>query len=153
MNSLQLANILQNNRYCKDSFIGVYPSNKIPYNFNHFPVSFIVNTDKEGQPGRHWQAVFIPNSRTIEFFDSFGHHPPASLNNLMRQFSVKRINRVKLQNNYDVSCGPFVIFFLISRCSGRQFEEIIKNLHQKTCWGDSFVKLFTAHHAAISWKL
>ena len=112
MNSLQLANILKNNSYCKDSFIGVYPSNKIPHKFNHFPVSFIVNTDKKGQPGCHRQAIFIPNNKTIEFYDSFGHHPPAPLNNLMRQFPVKRINRIKLQNNYDISCGPFVIFFL-----------------------------------------
>ena len=63
----------------------------------------------------------------------------------MSSFTHKNWNKVKLQNELDISCGPFVLFFLISRCKGLSFNSIVDILRRKTYWKDSFVKLFTAH--------
>ena len=145
MNSLELYKILKQNNFCRYSFLGVFPSDRCPGEIKKFPSSFILNIDKSGGEGSHWMAVFIPNSHTFEFFDSFGRPQPSSLKMLMSSFTHKNWNKVKLQNDSDILCGPFVLFFPISRCKGLSFNSIVDILRRKTYWRDSFVKLFTAH--------
>jgi hypothetical protein len=72
MNSLEIFKILQNNRFTKNYFKGVYPSNKIPP-CNQYPCALVVNTDPIGQPGTHWVAIYAVNQSSVEYFDSFGN--------------------------------------------------------------------------------
>ena len=147
MNSLEIFKIIKQNIFCKKSFLGVFPSDRCPEEITSFPSSFILNADKSGEDGSHWMVVYIPNAKTFEFFDSFGRPPPLFLKPLMENFIHKQWNKVKMQNDQDISCGPFVIFFLISRCRGFSFNAIIDFLRHKTLWKDSFVKLYTANLA------
>ena len=47
----------------------------------------------------------------------------------------------KIQNNYEISCGPYVIYFLINRFKVVSFKKIIKTL-KKYKYSDSFVKFY-----------
>ena len=76
MNSLEIFKIIKQNNFCKKSFLGVFPSDKYPKEITSFPSSFILNADKVGMDESHWMVVYIPNTQTFEFFNSFGWPTP-----------------------------------------------------------------------------
>ena len=119
-----------------EKFIGVYPSDTAIPTLKNYPRGFVVNTDPIGQPGKHWQAVWVVNSASAEFFDSFGDEPKENLKKYLKKYK-NVLKNTKIQNDY----GPFVIYFLINRFKNIHFKNIIKT-HKKYKYSDSFVKLF-----------
>jgi hypothetical protein len=151
MDGNQIHKILKNNPYTKHNFLGVFPADGLPKYIDRCPASLVVNTDKAGKSGKHWQAIYLPNKYSIEFFDSFGKPPAGPIRIWLDNFYTKKIFPYKnLQAKFETSCGPHVIFFLISRSMGKSFKEILKILKEcdgltsKPDFADSFVKLFTA---------
>lgn len=142
MNSEQISQIL-NRALGPKIFGGVYAANEIPQKFlqGPFPNMFVVNTDKYGQPGKHWQAIFILGKNKLEFFDSFGEAPVGDISNFTKNFPNLKVNKVRVQANYELSCGPHVIYFLINRSRGISFENIIKALTDNK-FKDTYVKFF-----------
>jgi hypothetical protein len=139
MNSLQIKKILQNNRYSNTCFKGVYPSNNIP-TFSDFPYCLIANTDRYGEPGTHWIGIYVKNSNKAEYFDSFGEEPNKDISTYLKQFKNVDKNNSKIQSIYDNSCGAHVIYFIMQKCQGKQFKNIIDELNNP--YSDAFVKLF-----------
>lgn len=142
MNSNEIANILSKNRFTKECFRGVYSSNNIISQYL-FPYCLVVNTDKEGQPGTHWVAIYVNNNKEAEYFDSFGKPPNDEIAKFLNQFELVHINKNKIQSNYDTSCGPHVIYYLIQKCRGNSLNTIIKELNSS--FSDSLVKMFVYH--------
>jgi hypothetical protein len=139
MNSLQIKEILQNNRYSKGLFKGVFPSNNIP-SFNVFPYCLVANTDKYGDPGSHWIAIYVNNNENAEYFDSFGEEPNKDIALYLKQFKNTIKNKSKIQSIYDNSCGAHVIYYIIQKCQGKTLKNIIEELNSP--FNDSIVKLF-----------
>ena len=139
MNSLQINKILK--RHLRQYFRGVHASDAIPKVSPPYPYALVVNTDKTGQPGEHWQAIWISSSGSAEFFDSFGNAPKGNIKLFMQQFIKLEINKIKLQENFEISCGPYVIYFLINRFRGLSLRKIAINLNRQI-YPDTFVKLF-----------
>jgi len=91
-------------------------------------ICFIINTDKENQPGQHWQAVLIDarpqGSHSVEFFDSYGRDPSkevfhdlkAVVDKLQATSLLKfKINRVIRQYDDTNTCGFMAMTFIIDR--------------------------------------
>ena len=120
MNTSQIASILANNNITKNYFKGATPSNRIQ-KYNTYPYALVANTDKSGEKGTHWVAMFVRSPSVIEYFDSFGEEPNDEIFSFLSSFSIIIKNISKLQSIFDTSCGAHVIFFLIQRCSGKSF--------------------------------
>jgi hypothetical protein len=127
----------------KKRFHGVFPSDKIPMLMGPFPFGLVINTDKEGQPGKHWQALWATSTNQVEFFDSFGDAPRGPIEEFLSDKKVIK-NKTKVQANYEISCGPFVIYYLIQKSSGLQMIDIVNKLLKKK-FVDTFVKLFVSN--------
>jgi hypothetical protein len=118
---------------------GIYGSDNIQ-GTNTFPYAIVVNTQKISQPGEHWVALYITGPDQLEYFDSFGEGPNSDIQKFTKTFKNIKINSKKLQSDFDNSCGSHVIYFIISRCSGKSFNRIIEAL--KHPYSDTMVKLF-----------
>ena len=138
MNTLQIDNILK--RYAKDCYKGIFSSNTIKL-FDKYPYAIVINTDRFGQPGTHWVCVYVISSNCAEYFDSLALKPNQDIQTYLDNFKFVKRNVHQLQNLYDTSCGSFCIYFLINRCKGMQFEDVIKKL--KNPFSDMPVKLYT----------
>jgi hypothetical protein len=139
MNSQQIDKILS--QILKNKFKGVKASNS-PFNFsNNYPYGFVVNTDPLGKPGQHWQGIWCKDQEHVEFFDSYGIEPKGHIKKFLEKFLHLKKNKTKLQDHLEISCGPYVIYFLIKRFLGISFENIINSLASKK-FNDSYVKLF-----------
>ena len=135
MNTYQIASIL-NSYAC---FKGITPANKIiPY--TTYPYALVANTDNYGEKGTHWIAMYIPNSHTIEYFDSFGNEPNEEISKFLSNFKTIIKNTVKIQSIFDISCGAHVIYFISQRCNGKSFKHIIQDLTSP--YADAMVKLY-----------
>jgi hypothetical protein len=142
MDSEQLYKIINLNSKARKYFKGIYPADKLPV-IMKFPASLIVNTDKSNKKGEHWQAIFMPNAKTVEFMDTFGRKPNGPIAEFIENYPNKIINSVKLQASYETSCGPHVIYFIILRSLGSNFHNIIKKLENRN-YPDAFVKFYVA---------
>ena len=139
MNSLQIDSILSKNSHTKKLFRGVYGSDTIKQ-FHTYPYTLVVNTQKISQPGEHWVGIYVKNANDIEYFDSFGEPPNNEIQKFTKNFKNIKINSKKLQSDFDNSCGPFVIYFIVQRSRGKKFDTIVNRLFDP--YNDSFVKMF-----------
>jgi len=139
MNSIQINKILK--RHLRQYFRGVHASDAIPSVSEPYPYALVVNTDKAGEPGKHWQAVWILSDIHAEFFDSFGNDPKGHIKMFIQKFKKVENNKIKLQKNFEISCGPYVIYFLINRFIGHSLKRIVYTLN-KQMLPDVFVKFF-----------
>ena len=146
MNSLQIDNILRNSLQTNNCYKGIYASNNIKKQTT-YPYAIVANTDKYGTKGTHWVGIFVPDSNSIEYFDSFGETPNNDLKIFLSNYKKIKTNKVKIQNSLDISCGPYVIYFLMQRCKGESFENIIKKLIRYIPFSDTFVKMFVYNTA------
>jgi hypothetical protein len=144
MNSIQIASILNRNRYTKRQFRGVYASDTL-ISQQTPPYCCVVNSDKQDQPGTHWMAIYVPKHDSVEFFDSFAESPNSRIEHFLSRFPNRKFNRYRLQSEYDTSCGSHVIYFLVNRCRGESFDTIINRLAKARPFTDSLVKLFVAN--------
>ena len=71
MDSLQIEKILYSNKY---KFNGVYPCDMIPTP-QTYPTAYIVNNKDSSDPGEHWVALYIKNSKLVYYFDSLALKP------------------------------------------------------------------------------
>jgi len=139
MNSIQINKILK--RHLQQYFRGVHASDAIPSVSEPYPYALVVNTDKAGEPGEHWQAIWVLSPKKVEFFDSFGNEPKGNIKIFIQKFKKNEKNTIKLQKNFEISCGPYVIYYLINRFKGHSLQKIVNNLH-KQIFPDVFVKFF-----------
>jgi len=139
MNSDQI-NIILKRTLGRRHFRGVFASDNIPALMGPYPHGLVVNTDKMGEKGRHWQAIWANSPTNVEFFDSFGDAPSGQIKKYLEGFSVTK-NKKRVQANYEISCGPFVIYYLIKKCTGLSMKEIVNALSRKK-FVDAHVKLF-----------
>ena len=108
MSTKEIINSLKN----ISSFIGCFACNNIPP-IKRYPSSFIVNTDKDDQPGTHWVAIYMTKKSCL-FFDSFGEEVQENdIKIFLRKYYKKVIySMVQLQDYKSVTCGQFCISFI-----------------------------------------
>ena len=104
------------------TFVGVYARDETLARLHdsvrlayHYPACFVSNTDVSSKPGSHSVALYLPDARHCEFFDSYGLSPssydftfPASLAHVSHSDTT-------LQQEHTVVCGHYCAYFLILR--------------------------------------
>lgn len=143
MNTKSLHCVLRCDPVLSDSVVGILASDELPKRFNYFPVSFIVNTDKGINPGKHWVAIYISSSIEGEFFDSYGNSPSYYSNefeNFFDKHGLKMTYNQKRLQGYDSSvCGQYCIYYLMQSCRGMNMKSVVKPFTQNYSNNDQFV--------------
>ena len=108
-------------------FIGVYPSNLLPYELLPRPSSLIINLDPHYREGSHWVCVFIPKHGLAYYFDSFG--APPSTNNIITFLERNSkhgytYNKFIFQDIRSSVCGYWCILFLLLLHRGIRIPDI-----------------------------
>lgn len=127
MNTLDILKKVQNDEILKQHFLGVYPIDMLP-NIHAIPCYFIVNLDPSSLPGSHWVALYFMKTG-CEYFDSYGRLPNK---NIIKYISVYcnsyLYNNVCVQDFTTTSCGQMCLYYLIWRCRGISFKNIVTSI-------------------------
>src|SRR5882757_2348802 len=120
METIQLINIIRNDKYARKYFCGVIPIDHLPNEKLSETCNFIVNTDKSTGRGKHWIAIYAPMNGLVEYFDPFGIKP---LNEEIYEFIRKNssnylYNNHPIQHLTSIKCGLFCLFFILTRSRG-----------------------------------
>ena len=95
----------------EDSFIGVFPLDKIPQYFNCG--GYVVNTQTSNLPGEHWIA-FNVKPHSIDVFDPFGiYYPSALVSRVLRSGKTVNFSRKKCQYILTNNCGHLCLLWLM----------------------------------------
>lgn len=127
MNNEQISKILKRCERTRPFFLGCYPSDVIPIS-DRYPYAVIMNTDKASRPGEHWTAMFVESERLVEYFDSYGDIPNVNIGSYLEEFPLCKRSTFPLQSVFTKVCGQFCITFVVLRCSGMSFEDIVSFL-------------------------
>lgn len=126
MDTLQIEKILRRNPCTRPFFVGCYPSDMIP-TIGEFPHCMVANTDPSHLAGTHWTAIYVPSRDVVEFYDSFGDSPNEQISRFLAKFERVRQNSHMLQSPLSSACGRHAIYFLIRRCGGARFSDILNH--------------------------
>jgi hypothetical protein len=104
----------------------------------------VINTDKYGNPGLHWFALFcdfrgspedasVKHHATIEYFNSSGASAPLRIKEWMSRaemeleaagYPTKRISAAVIQHQRsDTECGVYSLYYIYRRIKGASVEE------------------------------
>ena len=128
MNTIELINILNKDKFSRKLFCGVLPIDELKKFKFRKPCSLIINTDESNKPGEHWIALFINKNGNLEYFDSYGIKPfKKEIYQFIKKHRMKLIyNKKKIQNSASINCGKFCLLFLLLRTRGFTMKKIIK---------------------------
>ena len=141
MNTLQINAILNNYSRTRRYYRGCFAADQIsnnqslepPIAITRYPYAFVVNVDESHQPGSHWIAIFVCSPSRVEYFDSLASTPTDNyhIGEYLKQFPIVAKNsKFPLQNPFSNVCGQFCIYFIINRCEGISFDDIVKFLYR-----------------------
>ena len=129
MDTIQLKKILENDFITKSSFQGVYASDQLQLlqKPNRLPACYVINEDPASKPGSHWVALYLMPNGDVEYFDSYGDVPIKPIEQFARRLAKTNVwyNTKQLQSFETRACGPFCIFYLLQRNSGRSMNDIV----------------------------
>ena len=127
MMGYELYELLQKHWYVRSIFRGVYASDNLPVLMSGVPHAFILNLDKQNQPGTHWCAIFISPHGHLTYFDSFGLPPLVpSIQNFIRKNSLTfNYNRLIIQDVFSTTCGLYAVYFIERVCRGDHLNGIL----------------------------
>jgi hypothetical protein len=129
MNELQINKILRRHPRTRGVFIRCAPADKIPIT-DYYPYAAVLNTDKSSRSGQHWVAVYVPSKDVVEYFDSYGDLPNEDIASYLCRYPEVKRSIQPLQSLFSNVCGQFCIYFVIQRCLGRRYEDIIRLLRR-----------------------
>ena len=130
-----------------NAFLGVFPINRLPQNFSHLPVLFIINTNTSNLPGQHWKAIYVSNKREGEVFDSLATPVELTLLHWMNAFTRKWIvSTLILQNPLSPTCGAYVLYFVMTRLRHTSLKSCVAIFSFDVFENDKRVELFYKKH-------
>ena len=132
MDSSQIDRVLSGNRLTSKSYMGCFPSDKIPA-CRHFPCSMVVNFDDSTKDGSHWVALYAPNKFQVYYFDSYGTEGVPNLREtLSKRFLWVTRQNLTHQNISSTVCGQYAIFFIYMCSKGMPYNNIDRTLRRQS---------------------
>lgn len=110
----------------KKSFMGCFPSDKIPP-ICSFPATMIINTANSSSAGEHWVGLYMEEKLCL-YFDSFGLPVlEKDIYNYLSQYYGNYVyNKIPIQDITSKACGLFCIAFVKSVYSLKSFYKFIQ---------------------------
>ena len=137
LNNVQLDHLARGQASLRPHFYGTVPCDRLPDEPDpKGPASYIVNTDPQGHPGRHWIALWTYNG-VCEIMDSYTLPLDSYLTTLPLQAWLGRHwkyvvrNGQSLQSLYSQSCGDYALFYLIDRSEGKSMTEFLNRFDKR----------------------
>lgn len=138
MQASELVNVIENFNSIKKNFVGIYSFDTIPKRFrsNGFLIS---NTQNSSEPGEHWFCLIKKSPKKFEYFDSLGVDE-AKLKKIQtlkvfNRHSTVVFNETPFQKQTSISCGLFVLYFIIHRMHNldMSFSELLEEIFVIDC--------------------
>lgn len=145
MNTTQIRKIMLEDPITQKSFMGVFPSDRIPSRIEKYPACFILNTDPSTHSGSHWLACFISTPNQLHFFDSYGNTPnfyEGPIADYATRFRSVFSNPMILQSQVSGVCGHYCVYFLHFKCRGLSLKKILSGFSMKKLCNDQRVYNF-----------
>ena len=117
LSTVQLENALSQH-LPKCVFGGVLASNQLAdVKPSHYPKAYVVNTDDETKPGRHWTVFVCEEPGQVSFFDSYGCPPEVYGSDFRRFVRHQNVNHQPrwIQGLNSFVCGHYCLFYLCHR--------------------------------------
>lgn len=136
LNNLQLDYLARSQYPLNQHFYGTVPCDGLPSTVSRDPTAYIVNTDPEGEPGRHWLAIWT-NGNVCEVLDSYGvpldvYQTAEPIKNWIdRHFKYQLSNDNQMQSVFSESCGDYALMFLVARSEGVSMTDFLKRFNAK----------------------
>lgn len=141
MNTHQIQCAIDCEQEMSKQIIGVFAADQIPFH-RSTPFGFIVNTDPQSLPGKHWIACYVDSNNVLEIFDSYGNSSNIRslfINRYMKDFHRTMINPKRLQSSNSRVCGQYCLFYLMCRCRGYTMTDITNIFSQDFELNDQYV--------------
>jgi len=143
MDTIQLINIIKNDKYARKYFCGVIPIDQLPNKKLSETCNFIVNTDKSTGRGKHWVAIYAPKNGLIEYFDPLGIKPMnEEIYEFIRLNSTNYLyNNHPIQHLTSIKCGLFCLFFILTRTRGISMVKSTKFFSEISYLNDELIDI------------
>jgi len=149
MDSDAIHRTLKTSRATKNTFIGVFPANRLPRTIQTRPTVFIANLQEDFLPGNHWVTFFLPEFENgVEFFDSLGQAPTSSYFTrfIARHGGLIEHNSQPIQSSFSDVCGEFSCIYAFYRSAGYSLRNIVNMFGKNKTRNDvHVVQLFNNH--------
>ena len=145
MNTYQLQCSIDCDVEMRRKIIGVFAADEIPRRFQSLPYGFIVNTDPQQLPGKHWIACYVNSNKILETFDSYGLSPGTLspfIDHFMDTFERTLVSTKRLQSSDTNVCGQYCLFYLMCRCRGYSMKDITDLFSDNLKLNDQYVYNF-----------
>lgn len=148
MDTVQLIQCLWENTYTRRQFGDVLAVDALPLNSTVPPHKniYIINTDVQSGPGKHWVLIYLPPKSPGEFFDSMGLDLNAYGPQLWDFMFLNKCsyvhNRYRLQSENSTTCGQYCLYYAVHRCRGLPPDDIINSFTQDHSHNDFIVTTF-----------
>jgi hypothetical protein len=141
MNNVQISHLLTSHNLTKHLFKGVFAADTLPKTCSNKPSAYIVNFDKQKDPGTHWVAIYMPRKGISEYFDSYGFKPHLK-SILLMIGKIYKYNTLFLQHPFSTVCGQYAIYFILQRAYGYDFEQLMKVFSHNSLENDAYVNSY-----------
>ena len=142
MNSIQISKFMNQDKFIRNRFKGVYPIDLIPGDLTP-PSIIVVNLDRSYEKGSHWIVLHYNDIECAEHFDSLGNKPDEVLQNLLTDQRISyKYNNKRLQNYFTDTCGFFCLYYSYYSCRGWTLGKILDTLSHDLKNNEEIVKDF-----------
>ncbi len=139
MDTLSIQLFFDNEKCFNNINTGVFPLDMVPPHLE-YPRAIICNLDKNGEPGSHWVCINNLNQNKMEYFDSYALPPNSYLKLTLSPTYV--YNTRVVQSPFSVTCGHHCCLFLLKRCEGMSFSDIISLFSDNLLINDNIVDYY-----------
>jgi len=101
----------------------------------------VVNLDPARDEGSHWVAIYVQNSTTVLYWDSYALPVLEPIKEFLEEFKQVKYNTYPYQKLSTQVCGQYCIFFLYT-ISEPNFPYVTKTLNRNVPNTDPFVSKF-----------
>ena len=142
MDGQTLTSYMEQDRWIRERFRGIYPIDLIPKNLPSKSI-IIVNQDTSNQKGSHWVVIHYTSDAIVEYFDSVGKPPKLEVQNLLlSQDMMYMYNNRRLQSYNTYTCGLFCLFYSYYSCRGVNLNGILRHFSDNLLHNELLVSRF-----------
>ena len=130
LSTSQLNQLMQADPALRPRFYGTLACDELPKRpKKRTPQAYIVNTDRQGEPGQHWLALWTEGT-VCELMDSFAlpleHYQATPLERWIRTHWTHLVtNGQSLQAIPSQSCGHYCLLYLRDKARGRSLQDFL----------------------------
>ena len=151
MKGTELLCAIQCDSVLRNYVLGVYARDTLPVLTPYMlasGVAIIVNTDKRGNEGQHWTAMYFKDNKA-ELFDSLGEPVHKDFVNYLMLYAGSYVsNPHQFQSSDSNICGLYCLYYLLCKFKACMTLTSISNQFDvnNLLWNDMFISQYMCHY-------